>query len=440
MGCKRDPECPFVVRCNWERRGGREPLARVTVLRERHSCLDGVVSGGLGVGAGVRTQGNGNGGWDGGMGLGMGSNGNGNGNSGAMGMPSGLVVGNSENENGHIIPGARVIQRHNGGTNNGLPIPGQVIPVLPKVQRNSASRLPFLMGILPKLMTITRETTPVEIRDCLMREFGAEVHLQQCRRAKTEILKKAGSGDETGGGGGGLGNDRTVQGSGGGGVGGSGSGNLNGGTNGENNNNKNNNHTGMGIQTTNRSNNIPQPQSQSQNQIIFSELINQTPGNNDNDIDTSIKNTQSTNQGGNRVEAPISQHPIPRTGISGSPQFTLQHSAQVIVVPPPPLQPQPPSLRDRGGNGNGNVNESVLLQSQSQSQSQLGANANVNPILVTHEKVQSEHVEQVQSGGAERLGYVERVEQPIRCPYCINVRWMRSVRDAVEHMSMHVVV
>ena len=31
-------------------------------------------------------------------------------------------------------------------------------------------------------------------------------------------------------------------------------------------------------------------------------------------------------------------------------------------------------------------------------------------------------------------------EQPVRCPYCINHRWMRSIKDAVEHMSMHVVV
>jgi hypothetical protein len=31
-------------------------------------------------------------------------------------------------------------------------------------------------------------------------------------------------------------------------------------------------------------------------------------------------------------------------------------------------------------------------------------------------------------------------EAPVRCPYCINHRWMKSIKDAVEHMSMHVVV
>jgi hypothetical protein len=31
-------------------------------------------------------------------------------------------------------------------------------------------------------------------------------------------------------------------------------------------------------------------------------------------------------------------------------------------------------------------------------------------------------------------------EQPIKCPYCINHRWMKSIKDAVEHMSMHVTV
>ncbi|KAF7869681.1 hypothetical protein EAF04_004465 [Stromatinia cepivora] len=372
VGCKRDPECPFVVRCNWERRGGREPLARVTVLRERHTCLDDLVSvghPGTGVRVGVRGQVNGglppgNGSWDGnvgGMSVGIGQNGNVNGNGGldgvGIGMPTGMVVRPGEGENNHIISGARVIEQHNGGSNNGMPIPGQVLPVLPKVQRNSASRLPFLMGILPKLMTITKETTPVEIRDCLMREFGAEVHLQQCRRAKTEILKKAGSGDEGGSGQGGGSSEGTVGSGSGSGIGtGSGSG-SGGGNNGKG-----------GIQG---SNNIPP------NQILFPD-INNHPNATNNPVNTSINNGASAPQNSNRVDPPI---PPPtnatRTGSSGSPQqpFIL-HTAQGIVAP---------AISER--------NESALMQ-----------------------------------------------EQPIRCPYCINQRWMRSIKDAVEHMSMHVVV
>jgi hypothetical protein len=54
----------------------------------------------------------------------------------------------------------------------------------------SAPRLPFLMDILPRLMNITNETTSVEIRECLLREYGAEVHLQQCQQAKMMILYK----------------------------------------------------------------------------------------------------------------------------------------------------------------------------------------------------------------------------------------------------------
>jgi hypothetical protein len=92
-----------------------------------------------------------------------------------------------QDEDGNILGGARVLGLIEGRRSASQP---QMLPVLPKVQRNSASRLPFLMDILPRLMNVTKETTPVEIRDCLLREYSAEVHLQQCRRAKTEILKK----------------------------------------------------------------------------------------------------------------------------------------------------------------------------------------------------------------------------------------------------------
>ncbi|CAD6448632.1 44052989-d912-4f29-92ae-1b7c3d2083c3-CDS [Sclerotinia trifoliorum] len=379
VGCKRDPGCPFVVRCNWERRGGREPLARVTVLRERHTCLDDLVSvghPGAGVRVGVRGQVNGglpsgNGSWDGnvgGMSVGIGQNGNGGLDGVGIGMSTGMVVINGEGESGHILPGARVIDQLDGGSNSGMPIQGQVLPVLPKVQRNSASRLPFLMGILPKLMTITKETTPVEIRDCLMREFGAEVHLQQCRRAKTEILKKGGSGDEGGNGqGGGTGSEGTV-GNGSGGGSGTGSGSGSGSSNGNN---------GQGsIQGSN--NNTPPTQ------VLFPETNNHVNGTN-NPVNTSMNNGTSTStpQNTNRVDPPITPNSNPnanptRTGSSASPQqpFIL-HTAQGIVIP---------AISER--------NDSTLMQT----------------------------------------------EQPIRCPYCINQRWLRSIKDAVEHLSMHVVV
>ncbi|KAI9649588.1 hypothetical protein NHQ30_002168 [Ciborinia camelliae] len=266
-----------------------------------------------------------------------------------------------DGENGHIIPGARVIEQHNGGGNNGMPIPGQVLPVLPKVQRNSASRLPFLMGILPKLMTITKETTPVEIRDCLMREFGAEVHLQQCRRAKTEILKKGGSGDEEmGGHGGGLGSDGTVSGTGSGNGNGNGNGNIN-----------RSGGSGNGSSGMQGSNNMAQ-----QNQVLFPEM-NSHPNGTSNNVNAPMSNGAPPSQNGNRVEPPIPPN-TNRTGSSGSPpQFTL-HTAQGIVAPAVPER-----------------NEAALMTV---------------------------------------------VEPPIRCPYCINHRWMRSIKDAVEHMSMHVVV
>lgn len=31
-------------------------------------------------------------------------------------------------------------------------------------------------------------------------------------------------------------------------------------------------------------------------------------------------------------------------------------------------------------------------------------------------------------------------ERPLRCPFCVNQRMLRSIKEAVEHMSTHVVV
>jgi hypothetical protein len=305
VGCKRDPNCPFVVRCNWERKVGREPLARVTVLKERHTCLNALEWRGASVGVaahgGVNAAG-----MNGGMiGVNGGLNG---GNANPPPMPA-LEI--RQDENGNIVGGARVLgpipPRHNE-------VPAStIVPVLPKVQRNSASRLPFLIDILPRLMTISKDTTPMEIRECLLREYGAEVHVQQCRRAKTEILKKRDeerpSSMET------VENGQT------------------GGTQGQNNlrgqNNINNQSLdGMGSDSANDA-----------SQQLFGDM-NATPN-----------------------ESP---HP-----------FQL-HTASGVVIPTPARK------------------------------SEAALNA---------------------------VG-----EAPVRCPYCVNHRWMKSIKDAVEHMSMHVVV
>jgi hypothetical protein len=35
---------------------------------------------------------------------------------------------------------------------------------------------------------------------------------------------------------------------------------------------------------------------------------------------------------------------------------------------------------------------------------------------------------------------VTRDERPLRCPFCVNQRMLRTIKEAVEHMSTHVVV
>jgi hypothetical protein len=37
-------------------------------------------------------------------------------------------------------------------------------------------------------------------------------------------------------------------------------------------------------------------------------------------------------------------------------------------------------------------------------------------------------------------GPVSLIDQPVRCPYCVNQRMLRTIKEAVEHMSSHVLV
>ncbi|KAF4632212.1 hypothetical protein G7Y89_g5911 [Cudoniella acicularis] len=305
VGCKRDPNCPFVIRCNWERKNGREPLARVTVFRDRHTCLNGIEWSATQLGGGqLAVQGHVNGGMGGGM------------PNGGMGMNGGMV-GNGQVEirqdgEGNIVGGARVlgpIDPARGPNDAGQ----AVVPVLPKVQRNSASRLPFLMEILPRLMNITKETTPMEIRECLLREYGAEVHLQQCRRAKTEILKK-----------------------------------------------------------------------------------------------------RQTDGGDSSSGPPINQDVNRHNSMDGMGSSDSANEASQQL------------FGDLNGNGNGNANGSVTTPGQQ------------SPHPFTLHAAQGVVKPVVPNRSSAALSAVG--EQPVKCPYCINHRWMNSIKDAVEHMSMHVVV
>lgn len=321
VGCKRDPNCDFVVRCNWERKSGREPLARVTVLRAGHTCVNGLP----GWSSQGVVQSNNN------VGMGMMGGMVNMGNGGMNGMvptqhhPS-VPLEIRQDEDGNIVGGARVlgpinprgsVQQQNEPPNGLIPAQG-----LPKVQRNSASRLPFLMETLPRLMNITKETTPVDIRECLMREFGAEVHLQQCRRAKTEILK----GRSEGGDGGQQNGMEQVQ--------------------------------------------VPSNQTQQQQQQQVQQHHQQQQD----------MRTQSGGQSMDGMGSDTNDHAnmfaeMNTTSSDNSHPYQL-HASSAVVTPQMPTR----NASNAGG------------------------------------------------------------DQPVKCPYCINLRWMKSIKDAVDHMSMHVVV
>ena len=234
------------------------------------------------------------------------------------GLGNGAVLNGIEirqDEEGNIVGGARVLGPVEGRRSANQT---QIVPVLPKVQRNSASRLPFLMESLPRLMHITKETTPVEIKECLLREFGAEVHLQQCRRAKTEILKKiVGEGED-------MGRGQSQQ------------------------------------QQQQQQRVTSQPRAAVAEMRAPGQQQRSLDGINEENDGQQLFGDLNPGLSGNQTQSP----------------FTL-HSGSGIATPVP-NQPNAP----------------------------------------------------LQTSG----------DAPVRCPYCINHRWMKSIKDAVDHMSMHVVV
>lgn len=345
VGCKRDPNCPFVIRCNWERKGGRDPLARVTVLRDRHTCLNGVEWTTIPA---------------------MGMVGDGMGGVGGAGLVGAGGLVDDGMGNGRVMDGSG-----QGGV--------VAVPVLPKVQRNSASRLPFLMEILPRLMTITKETTPVEIRDVLMREYSAEVHLQQCRRAKTEILKKQ-SGE------------------------------------------------GQDVQDPNH------PSSAGEHSV--------TPGG----------RSMAPQQGGppqmSQQQQSQRQHPSQQNQHAQRGMLQQQQQAQLDglghdsgnesagasmfaeLTSNPNASPHPTFVMHTGPGGGVVVPRSPSNRSAGPplGSAQMGGPMGAPPMMAPS-PVGSHGVNTGPHG----------MEQPVRCPYCINARWLRSIKDAVDHMSMHVV-
>ncbi|CAD6504664.1 BgTH12-00170 [Blumeria graminis f. sp. triticale] len=355
VGCKRDPKCPFVVRCNWERKNGRDPLARITVLKERHTCLDGMEWRGVPVNAALRQE----------RTLVAASTHD----SVLSPSPPPSLLGQHQQQQeiqqleihtdpstGFIIGGARIVGSLPPRQPRISPVDPSTVPIAPKVHRNSASRLQFLIEIIPRLMEISLETAPAEIRECLMREYGQEVNVQQCRRAKIEILKRQAS--------------------------------KKGGMN------------------------------ESTRPMIESDCDEK-------------ENPESTSD---------------KTGSTNTGTFTSYLSS----VPSVPFTTAPDS-HAQAKNGAGGIELDVNLQVNSSEK----LNRSSNPISIrspaeaTTDDVSpprqfplhaTSNVAILPSTPIPPAVSMVASEPPVRCPYCVNHRYMRTVREAVEHMSMHVVV
>lgn len=278
VGCKTSPNCPFIIRCNWDSHYNKRaaPVAVITVFKIHHNCEnDG--QGGVAINQeeGVKDTGEEN------------------------GTPGSLARGKF-------------------------------------IKRSTASRLPFLLENVPRLLRVTADTKPIEIRDVILKEYGYELHIQQCRRAKTEILKNL---------------ERNFE-----------------------------------------------SEHRNQENYYQAHVVNQ--------LEAPASSEAERLGGGREFRGPGDQlleeayRPPPRV----ADVHEMQNAANQSLGKEPPLPQQELAFEGR----------------DEKRPAQLPALPCDTPSL------QEAPVPSV------------AVDSPVRCPYCVNQKWLRSIKDAVEHMSIHV--
>lgn len=333
VGCKTDPNCPFIIRCNFdtERKKRPNPVAVITVLRNEHTCE----------------------------------------NDGSGRVPANL------HQNGHMdLNGTRRVDSSEK-------------PRGKFINRSTASRLPFLLDNVPRLMNVTSETKPVDIRDAIMKEYGYELHLQQCRRAKTEILKAVAEQAEQ----------------------------------------AENNMNGVNVSNNSMSNNSMSNNSLSNNSLSNNSLSNsashQPFGHSDNRMLTSNGSVDPALT--EQLNTPARQVPNVSTApmTSSTPMRDLRDTRPRLPVP------------------NEVFGESAFGPSPTQQESAADQSSLFADMSATEASAFNLHTPVTRETPVTSRGGMPTTvtgEAPQRCPYCINQRWLRSIKDAVDHISMHVVV
>lgn len=263
--------------------------------------------------------------------------------------------------------------------------------------------IPYLVDAIPRFMSVGPDTSPAAIRDSVQRIVGVEPSLATCARVRDEVVRRLenpqlnhngqpnhvlDTGGNNGGGGGGMGHAPPGS------AGGSHS-------------------AGPGDTYGDED-----PEIVLQNAL---HALQQEEADAEAEAAAAREEREMAERG---LQAPPPQTqpppppPPPLAGMGASQSYAQQAAGAALATPVRNgvAQPSPVS----GGVGSapgGAANGTPVL---AQPRYSVGDDLNLTPIPAN--------------------GPISTTDRPMRCPFCINQRMLRTIKEAVEHMATHVVV
>lgn len=256
--------------------------------------------------------------------------------------------------------------------------------------------IPYLVDAIPRFMSVGPDTSPAAIRDSVQRIVGVEPSLATCARVRDEVVRRLEnpqlnhngqpnhvldtSGNHNGGGG--MGNP--PPGSGGASAG---PGDAYGDEDPE-------------IVLQNALHALQQEEADAEAEAA------------------AAREEREMAERGLQAPPPPPPPPPPLAGMGASQSYAQQAAGAALATPVRNGVAQPGGVGGGGvgGGGGGSANGSVLAQPRYS----VGDDLNLTPIPSN--------------------GPISTTDRPMRCPFCINQRMLRTIKEAVEHMATHVVV
>jgi hypothetical protein len=265
---------------------------------------------------------------------------------------------------------------------------------------NAADDIPYLVDAVPRFMNIAPDTSPAAIRDAVQRVIGVEASLAICARVRDEIIRR-------------IDNPQQPQ--------------------------------------HQQSPSTPQQQQQQQHPHPHPHHQNGGPPPNggdtpmyaDEDPEVVLQNALRALQqeeadaeaqaAAEREARDRADRGLAPLGALAGQAYAQQAAAAVNAISTPvnaaraSVGPPPSSSGGGGGAGNGSAAAGQRFIAPTPPQPPAGSAGSATGEDLT--------LTPIPSGGP-----VSITDRPVRCPFCLNQRMLRTIKEAVEHMSTHVIV